>query len=340
MSRPRLLVTGAGGFCGEHACRHFASLGWQVIAAVRRLPAAAAAEWAWLGGVDAVLACDLSSRSETEALAERAAPDYVLHLAGANAVGASWSDPASVLQSNVMGTVHLLEGIRRLGKPCRVLVAGSMLRFPLAGSGEAGKSPAAGGAEASAAGTAGAGAARPADGPRPQHPYSLSKTMQVLVAQSWSSLFGMEVIVAEPSNLIGPGRSGGLCGLLARYAAVSERAAAAGDAAPAPFRFSSRSEQRDLLDVRDAIAAYEMLFQAGESGRVYPVASGIMRTLGEIAGAFGEVALQPLRWEFGDSDAASPAPADIGAIAALGWSPSYSLKRSLDDALAAARLSV
>ncbi|MBM7569274.1 NAD-dependent epimerase/dehydratase family protein [Paenibacillus sacheonensis] len=311
MSRPRLLVTGAGGFCGEHACRHFASLGWQVTAAVRRLPAAGAAERAWLGGVDAVLACDLSSRNETEALARSAAPDCVLHLAGANAVGVSWSDPAAVLQSNVMGTVHLLEGIRSLGKPCRVLVAGSMLRFPLASAGDA---------------------------PKPQHPYSLSKTMQVLVAQSWASLFGMDVIVAEPSNLIGPGRSGGLCGLLARYAAAAERAAERGTEAPAPFRFSSRSEQRDLLDVRDAIAAYELLFRAGKSGSVYSAASGVMRTLEEIADTFGALALRPLRWAYGDSAAASPAPADIGALTALGWSPRYTLRQSLQDALEAARL--
>ncbi|QHT62597.1 NAD(P)-dependent oxidoreductase [Paenibacillus lycopersici] len=368
MSRPRLLVTGAGGFCGEHACRHFAARGWHVTAAVRRLPAAGAAAEAWIGGVDAVLAGDLSSRSETEALVERAAPDYVLHLAGANAVGASWSDPAAVLQSNVMGTVHLLEGVRRLGKPCRVLVAGSMLRFPLAASagttgaaggagaveagagaaGQAGTHGAPGGAGAAEAGAAGqagmlgacdgAGVAEAgAAGPQPQHPYSLSKTMQVLVAQSWASLFGMEIIVAEPSNLIGPGRSGGLCGLLARYAAGAERAAADGAPAPAPFRFSSRSEQRDLLDVRDAIAAYEALLLAGESGRVYPVASGIMRTLEEIADAFGALALHPLRWEFGDSDAASPAPADISAALALGWSPRHALRESLQDALNAAR---
>ncbi|SFJ03628.1 Nucleoside-diphosphate-sugar epimerase [Paenibacillus sp. UNC496MF] len=313
MSGPRLLVTGAGGFCGEHACRHFAALGWRVVAAVRRLPEAGAPERAWLGAAEAVLASDLASRAETEALVADAEPDYVLHLAGANAVGASWSDPAAVLQSNVMGTVHLLEGVRRRGKPCRVLVAGSLLRFPTAVPGVEG------------------------DGEKPQHPYALSKTMQVLVARSWASLFGLEVLVAEPSNLIGPGRSGGLCGLLARYAAAAERAAADGGPAPAPFRFSSRTERRDLLDVRDAVAAYETLLRAGESGRAYAVASGAMRTLGEIAGVFGELARAPLPWEFGDSDAASPAPADPAAVAALGWAPRHALRTSLRDALEDAR---
>lgn len=321
MSRPRLLVTGAGGFCGEHACRYFSEQGWAVTGVVRRLPKADAPEWAWLGLVDAALACDLGSRAEVEALMERAAPEYVLHLAGANAVGASWRDPAAVLQSNVMGTVHVLEAVRRLGfaAGCRVLVAGSMLRFPLVALGGSG-------------GSGGGGEYRPA----PPHPYSLSKTMQVLVAQSWTSLYGMDVIVAEPSNLIGPGRSGGLCALLARYAAQVERAAAQGAAAPA-FRLSSRTETRDLLDVRDAIRAYELLLRGGERGRVYPVASGVMRTLGEIADAFSALAASPLEWEIGDSDAPSPEPVNCEGLAALGWSARIPLMESLRDALEAAR---
>lgn len=332
MTGRRLLVTGAGGFSGEHVCRHFFSRGWRVTAAVRRIPASGSASWAWLGDVDDVIACDLSSRSETAGMVKLANPDCVVHLAGANAVGASWSDPAAVMQSNVMGTIHVLEGVRALGSACRVLVAGSMLRFPLA----------------SVSG----------DGAAPPHPYSLSKTMQVLVAQSWASLFAMDVLVAEPSNLIGPGGSGGLSGLLARYTAQAERAfalegaggagvagakgeagapAVEGAAEFAPFRLSSRTESRDLLDVRDAAAAYETLLLAGERGRVYPVASGKMRTLGELADLYEELAACPLNWEVGTSTAMSPAPADNAATLALGWSPRYSLRRSIADALAHAR---
>ncbi|SFS51113.1 NAD(P)-dependent oxidoreductase [Paenibacillus sp. BC26] len=314
MSRPRLLVTGAGGFCGEHACRYFSAAGWEVTAVVRRLPQQDAEERAWLNAVHAALACDLAAQSEVLALIEQAKPEYVLHLAGANAVGASWNDPTAVLQSNVMGTVHVLEGVRRAGTPCRVVVAGSMLRFPLVAAGQGG-----------------------AERPQPQHPYSLSKTMQVLIAQSWTSLYGMEVVIAEPSNLIGPGRSGGLCALLARYAAKAEQAAASGAAAPAPFRLSSRSEQRDLLDVRDAIRAYELLLRAGESGRIYPVASGVMRTLGEIADAFDALAQHPLQWEIGESQAASPDPVNCEGIIALGWTPLITLEQSLRETLEAAR---
>jgi GDP-4-dehydro-6-deoxy-D-mannose reductase len=177
----------------------------------------------------------------------------------------------------------------------------------------------------------------PGEQPAPPHPYSLSKTMQVLAAQSWAALYAMDVIVAEPANLIGPGRSTGLCALIAGHAAAVERAAEGGGPLPAPFRLSSRTERRDLLDVRDAIRAYALLLKRGERGRVYPVASGIMRTLGEVADTFDRLTRSPLRWEIGESDAPSPDPADISAIQALGWSPRIALEQSLREAMESVR---
>ncbi|MBW7474532.1 NAD-dependent epimerase/dehydratase family protein [Paenibacillus oenotherae] len=371
LSRPRLLVTGAGGFCGEHACRYFTSAGWDVTAVVRRMPVDDQAE-EFLGQAAAVEICDLASASGTMEMVRRAQPDYVLHLAGVNAVALSWSSPAAVMESNVMGTVHLLEAIRGLGnrKCCRIVVAGSMLRCKLDEGGQ---------------------------GMAPPHPYSLSKAMQVLTAQSWASLYGMDVIVAEPSNLIGPGRSNGLCALIARYAAELERngsgecratnccgddaAGRGGDddaehsggddaerggvddaecggvddaecsgggdvssvdhsadgGAPPPFRLSSRTEMRDLLDVRDAIRAYELLLLSGERGMVYPVASGTMRSLGELADTFDRLASCSLQWCVGESQELSPQPLDIAAVRALGWSPRFSLEQSVLDTLESAR---
>ncbi|MFC5653494.1 NAD-dependent epimerase/dehydratase family protein [Paenibacillus solisilvae] len=324
MSRPRLVITGAGGFSGEHACRHFSSQGWEVTAVLREQASDQAP--AWLQQVETVAYCDLSSRQETETLIQLTRPEYVLHLAGMNAVASSWKDPIAALQSNVMGTVHLLEAVRQLNESlhqksssgngsqasqaCRILVIGSMLRFKLPLT---------------------------ADSEGPPHPYSLSKTMQVLAAQSWASLYGLEVIAAEPANLIGPGRSTGLCTLLARFAAETERAAAGGMQQPGPFKLSSRTETRDLLDVRDAVRAYELLLRSGVRGRVYPVTSGRLRTIGELADRFDQIAAVPLHWEVGQSQAPSPVPDSPAAIRELGWHPQITIEQSISDVLEYAR---
>ena len=48
------------------------------------------------------------------------------------------------------------------------------------------------------------------------NPYSLSKTMQVIIAEAWGGLMDSNIIIAKPSNLIGPGVSNGVCSILAK----------------------------------------------------------------------------------------------------------------------------
>ena len=48
------------------------------------------------------------------------------------------------------------------------------------------------------------------------NPYSLSKTMQVIIAEAWGELMGSNIIIAKPSNLIRPGVSNGICSILAK----------------------------------------------------------------------------------------------------------------------------
>jgi len=300
----RILITGAAGFTGRHACRHFAAAGWEVAAFVS--PRAGVSR---IPGAALTLRGDLADPHETLRICEEVRPDAVLHLAGQNDVRASFLAPDVTLLTNVMATVYLLEGVRRT-TGCRVLAAGSMLRVP------------------------------PERLARATHPYGFSKTVQVLAARAWHHWYGLPVIVAEPSNLIGPGASNGLCGKIARWAAKAEREAERGaDAADRtePFVLSSLTETRDFLDVRDAVAAYELLLLRARPGEVYEVGSGRARPLSDVKRVFDRLARVPLRWRIGRSEAPSPPPADPSGLLALGWRPRFSFVRSLADALEEAR---
>lgn len=284
-----ILITGAGGFTGRHACRYFAERGYTVAAAIRREDGGKPEGQAYV--------CDLSVKAEVLRLVEEVQPQFVLHLAGRNAVSDSWRDPLGCMESNLLSTLYLLEAMR--GRPGRMLIAGSMLDFELAGA------------------------------PRPLHPYSLAKTMQVLAARSWSYLYGQEVLVAKPSNLIGPGRSNGICGLLAARIAAWESGQN-----EAPFHLSSMHEERDYLDVRDAVAAYAVILEKGEPGGLYPVCSGSWRSLGEIVEVYTDIAGRPLPIEIGDKPPLPPPDAmDRSLMEQLGWSPQIPFGTSLASAL-------
>lgn len=309
LTNKKLLITGATGFTGLHACAYFVRQGCTVVAAGRNKKT--------LDSIQGVISaeCHLEDREQVNDLIQTNRPDYILHLAGKNSASESWKHPASYMESNVMGTIYLLEAVRQHCPDSRMVMVGSRLSVD----------PAKGAAAV-------------------PHPYSLSKTFASWSAAAWHSMFNQHIVLAEPSNLIGPGESTGFCTLLARYIAGCE----AGRGLPL-FRISSRFESRDFLDVRDAVAAYGVLLKSGSSGMTYPIDSGKEHTLGELAERLlketGTVV--PIDWgpesaslSLDSLNKGTGGQQGAGLLKALGWSPQYVLEQSLADIMDDARIQV
>lgn len=65
---------------------------------------------------------DIRAAQETADHVARIAPDVLFHLAAQPLVLASYDDPLRSWSSNVMGTAHVLEGLRRLDRPCAAVM--------------------------------------------------------------------------------------------------------------------------------------------------------------------------------------------------------------------------
>lgn len=89
--------------------------------------------------------------------------------------------------------------------------------------------------------------------------------------------FYLETIIIKPTNLIGPGHSNGVCSILARKVVEMKQ-----NKSNKILEVNNLLAQRDFLDVRDAVKAYEILFKKGESGNTYEIASGKSYSLKEI----------------------------------------------------------
>lgn len=68
---------------------------------------------------------DIRDSAALERAVRLARADFVFHLAAQPIVRASYKNPAETFATNVMGTVHLLEAVRKAGRPCAVVVVTS-----------------------------------------------------------------------------------------------------------------------------------------------------------------------------------------------------------------------
>jgi len=305
MIESRTLITGATGFAGSHLIDRLAQrrgvIGWTRSGG--HAHASPAIDWQPV---------DLLDGAVVDAALTQAKPLRVFHLAGAPQVDSSWASVVPHLQANVLGTHHLLDAIRRIGIRCRVLVVTSAQIY----------------------GTSNAAPISEATSRLPANPYGLSKLAQDDLAQRTHRDDGLDVVIARPFNHAGPRqRDAFVLSSFAKQIALAET----GRAAP-EIHVGNLDTARDITDVRDVVAAYERLMEAGVSGEAYNVASGVARRIGDLLDQLLSRSRVPIRIV---SDPERMRPSDtpmlVGDATRLrhvtGWTPKIPIEQTLADTL-------
>ena len=120
----RVLVTGHTGFKGSWLCAWLLNLGAQVHGfALDPEPQATLFDQLGLAGrLSSDTRADLADRERLGAVVARIRPDFVFHLAAQPLVRLSYERPVETYQTNVLGTIHLLEALRSLREPCAAVL--------------------------------------------------------------------------------------------------------------------------------------------------------------------------------------------------------------------------
>ena len=132
---------------------------------------------------------DIRDAERMAALAREFVPQVVFHLAAQALVRRSYADPIGTFDVNVRGAAHVLDAVRRAGKPCAVVVVTSDKCYENREEDYAYRE----------------------DDPMGGHdPYSASKGCEELVASSYRSAFfapdgRIQLATARAGNVIGPG---------------------------------------------------------------------------------------------------------------------------------------
>ncbi len=304
----RALITGAAGFVGRHLAALLArNRDWELFGIESR-PGASIPDVR-------MVVCDLRDDALTRSVIRDCRPDYILHLAAQANVPIAVASPSDTLINNAVAQINVLEACRAASLDPVILVVSSAEVY---------------------------GAAAPEDLPlteeqpfRPANPYAVSKVTQDMLGLQYFLSYGMRIIRVRPFNHIGPGQSDHfVVSSFARQIAEIE----AGLAEPV-VRVGNLDAQRDFLDVRDVVRAYELVTKPAFAGEVFNVASGIPRPIRSILDHLVALSSTAIRIEE-DPERLRPSdvPVLIGDAGKLfrgtGWRPEIPIEQSLADTLA------
>jgi GDP-4-dehydro-6-deoxy-D-mannose reductase len=226
-----LLVTGQSGFVGRHLQQLLVDNSrWRLLPDDR---------------------LDLCNQVSIDNVLQPTCPDAVIHLAGQTFVPEAFRDPQRTLEVNLLGTLNLLQALKRRGFSGTFLYVSSGDVYGQVAEGDL---PV---VETLA--------------PRPRNPYAVSKVAAELLCQQWSYSEPWRIIVARPFNHIGPGQ--GEAFVIPSMARQLVRVRQG--LQPARLEVGDVDVTRDFLDVRDVLQAYLALLKHGRNGEIYNVCSGV-----------------------------------------------------------------
>ncbi|MGN7249508.1 SDR family NAD(P)-dependent oxidoreductase [Arthrobacter sp. SAFR-014] len=303
-----VVVTGADGFIGSHVTQRLIAEG----ANVRALCVYNSnGSYGWLDDLtpaerDAV-DLQLGDIRDSEFVSDLVkGSDVVLHLAALIAIPYSYQAPRSYVETNVVGTLNVLEGVRRHGVGRLVNtstseVYGTPKTVPITIDNEL----------------------------RGQSPYSATKIAADKLCEAWASSFETPVVVLRPFNTYGPRQSARavIPTVLQQMVAGAEK-----------IHLGSLSPRRDFTFVSDtadgfvkaATAEIPLKGQVIQLGTGYDVTIGdLVEMSAKVTGSTAEIITQEERVRPEASEVMHLLSDPSQALAELGWAPQVGLEQGL-----------
>ncbi len=306
-----VLVTGAGGFIGSHLTERLVREGHEVRALIRYNGRDDRGHLDRLDPeIQAALDVHRGDLKDPEAVRKAVrGRALVFHLGALIAIPYSYQNPLDVVQSNVLGTTHVLDACRDSDALERVVLTSTSEVY-------------------------GTAQYVPIDEKHPlrgQSPYAASKIGSDAMGESYHRAFGLPVSVLRPFNTFGPRQSArAIIPTIISQALTRD-----------VIRLGSLDPRRDLTYVKDTAAGFVAIAECDAAlGRVVNIGRGDDVTIGELVERIGKKLGKLIKVET-DPQRVRPAASEVGRLVAgtalarelWGWQPRYSLDEGLEETI-------
>jgi NAD dependent epimerase/dehydratase len=307
-----VLVTGAGGFIGSHLVEALVRSGARVRALLRYNAQASIGNMQWMApevlAEVKVVHGDLNDGEFVTLLVEGC--DVVFHLGALIAIPYSYLAPRSYVQTNVGGTLNVLEAVRACKTPRLIHTSTSEVY----------------------------GSARyvPIDEAHPlqaQSPYAATKIAADKLVESYVRSFELPAVTLRPFNTFGPRQS-------ARAVIPTVIGQALGR--PEAIRLGATTPVRDFTYVADTVDGFIAAASTESThGGCFNLGTGSSVSIGELARSILDLMKVPARIE-ADAERFRPEGSEVDRLTssyhafhqATGWKPAVDLSEGLSRTIA------
>lgn len=311
--KKKVLITGITGFSGSHLAEYLLKEGYDVYGTIR----GRCRQMDFISHIKnriTLLECDLTDPNSVYATVKDSYPDVIYHLAAQTFVPTSWRAPQETMSTNILGTLNILESVRKSECNPIILITGSSEEY---GYVHASEIP-----------------IKETNPLRPLSPYGVSKVAQDLLGYQYFKSYGLKIIRTRSFNLIGP-RSGDKI----FTASFSKQIAEIESGKKKPIlSVGNLQAVRDLNDIRDNVRAYELCVEKCSIGEVYNISTGEGCVVGDILDKLLEMSIVDIKIR---KDPMRMRPSDVQVLVGdstkfreeTGWKPEYTIDMSLKDIL-------
>jgi CDP-paratose 2-epimerase len=333
----KALITGGAGFVGSNLAAHLLAQGARVTVFDSLVRNGAAENLAWLRTLGPVefLHNDICDTTAADHTIQSLQPEALFHLAGQVAMTTSMQDPRRDFDTNVVGSINVLEAVRRFSPQTAIIYASSNkvygnldhLDLIETATRYQPRTLQAGVDESAAI--------------EFHTPYGCSKGAADQYMLDYARSFGLHTVVFRHSTIYG-GRQfatydQGWVGWFCRQALESKQ-----HPDRAAFTISGDGKQvRDLLHVSDAVAAYVAAYEhiTAARGQAFNIGGGMENSMSllELLGLLQQrlhVTLRYTHLPWRASDQKFFVADNSKAARLLHWSPQMAKEQGIEDTLA------